>query len=59
MFKDFLQDNDGMEMVEYLAGGAIIVALLATAMWMIATNANAEGTNVGSYIGGINAPSAP
>jgi len=59
MFSEFLQDNDGMEMVEYLAGGAIIIALLATAMWLIATNANSEGSSVGSYIDGINAPSSP
>ena len=55
----FLGDNDGLEMVEYLAGGAIAIALLAIAIWTIATNANAEGSSVGSYIDGINAPNTP
>lgn len=59
MFKEFLQDNDGMELVEYIAGGAVLVALLLTAVWTISTNAHNEGMSVGSYIDGINAPSSP
>ena len=57
--KQFFTDNDGLEMVEYLAGGAIATALLAIAIWAIATSANAEGRSVGTYIDGINAPASP
>ena len=57
--KQFLADNDGLEMVEYLAGGAIAIALLAIAIWAIATSANGEGQSVGTYIDGINAPASP
>ena len=59
MFKEFFNDNEGLSMTEYLAGGAIVVALLATALWSIATSANDEGKNVGMYIGGIKVPTAP
>lgn len=59
LLKEFLSDNEGMELVEYLAGGAILIALVASALYVIGQNSQSEGQNVGSYIGGINAPSHP
>lgn len=55
----FLKDNQGLETVEWLTIGAVIVALGVTTAYTVSTNAKAQGSNVASYITGINAPDSP
>ena len=54
-----LTDRKGLSLLEYVVGGAIVIALLGVSVYSIATKANAEGGNVAAYIDGINVPSAP
>ncbi|MDP3047021.1 MAG: Flp family type IVb pilin [Chloroflexota bacterium] len=48
MFKKFLNDNDGLSLVEYIVGGALGALLLFTIARTIFDNvkARAEGANV-------------
>ena len=54
-----LTDRKGLSLLEYIVGGAIAIVLLGVSVYSIATNANAEGGNVASYIDGLNVPAAP
>ncbi len=40
---EFLKDNQGISLIEYIVGGAITLILLAAAAWGIAQSTQAQG----------------
>jgi hypothetical protein len=54
-----LRDRKGAEVLEYLVGAAVTIAVLGVAAWALVNAASDEAGNVQTWITGISVPAAP
>jgi hypothetical protein len=48
-----LKDDKGLTIVEYILGGALVLAIVGLSVWGIATSVSAQGGNVDAAVDGM------